>query len=471
MSLATVHPITLLSPTRLDILSRLPLAKNLAANEAIEPWSMDLYQAFLKASTPSLKFSENGTKFSIFDYVHEFQELVLSLKNNGFDSRISTIPFNKNGITNGAHRVAAAIALEIEVQTEESEGSDETYDWSFIKRIGLPDHFSDAILYDFVKLKSSSLAFLITDQETRTIQRIENKLKKEGLFVGSKSFSLTQLGARRLIAAAYQHNDWWQEKFIETMTFERFAKLSDSNSAHLVIITAPENQTPREIKEELRSILPENAFERMIHGTDTHQETLTLSEFILNANSLHFNNMAPIGSETRIINELLRAPEFWSAREAIDGSAVLEVFGIRMAKDIDYISCSAKRPKSQIFDLHNDEYNYFPHSPSSVISDPRLHFFISGIKFASLGVLLLQKSYKLEPKNLKDLQLITAFLNSTPATYSSGIAPGNVRLWRAQTNFARLIEPFIRSLPQALQFRVRKFLTKVRILAERIFRY
>lgn len=471
MSLASVSPLTLISHTRLDILSRLPLAKMFIREETIDPWAIELYREFLRATTPSLKFSENGTKFSITDYMQEFRTLVGSLQINGFDSKISTIPLGKKGIQNGAHRVAAALALGLEVTTEDSEEQEQIYDWSYLKRIGLKDIYCDYLLYLYTMLKPSTLAFLLSDLEDSTIRRIERHLRDADIFVGSKSLTLSQIGARRLVTAAYEHNDWWQPKFSETMTLERFSSLSSTNKAHLIIIDLPINSRPRKIKEHLRSLLPGDSFERLIHGTDTHEETVTLAQFALNRNSLQFNNLSPIGSEKRILSELKVSGREWMKDVAIDGSSVLEVFGIRQANDLDYVALDAKVTADKGLDLHNLEYRNYPFSYDPVLLDPRLHFYISGFKFASLGTVIHQKSFNVNEKNINDLLLISQMLKSDKATYVTGERPVNVAFWKFQTGTARILEPVITRMPTGAQIFTRKLLKNIRIIAEKIFRY
>lgn len=108
-----IDPRDLCTANRLDILIKVELAKDyLQGKISKESSTAQLYIEHIIKRT-------NGTepytllKSKVSDYIDSFYQLIDSIKNKGFNRNFS-IPIDKNGvILNGAHRLAAAIALEI----------------------------------------------------------------------------------------------------------------------------------------------------------------------------------------------------------------------------------------------------------------------------------------------------------------------------------------------------------------------
>src|SRR5690606_8476378 len=90
---------------------------------------------------------------------------------------------------------------------------------------------------------------------------------------------------------------------------------------------------------------------------------------------------------------------------AIDGSFVLEVYGVRRSRDIDLIYHHEIRPQS--VNLHistRTATDYFhKHSPEQIIYDPKNYFLVNGLKFISINLLMKSKARRLEGKDIADL--------------------------------------------------------------------
>jgi hypothetical protein len=158
--------------------------------------------------------------------------------------------------------------------------------------------------------------------------------------------------------------------------------------------------------------------------------------------------------------------EYFSENDwCIDGSAVLEMFGIRQARDIDFISWSGAT-NNLPWDKHNAEYVKYSSSPDEVIFDPRRHWRYAGVKFMSLAELVGQKSLVFEDKSKRDLILVSDFLNGRTNQNSKSRGMNQQFGWRLRVGISRTIEQLLRSLPQSLASPIRRGL---RWLARKIF--
>lgn len=107
-----IETIKLLTVNRIDIIFKLLYLK-LAKKEA-KVFAKEIYFEHIKLITNGLYKESGSNKKSFEDYLESFDRLVESIKENGFDSKISSIPIsNQKSITNGSHRVAISIYLDI----------------------------------------------------------------------------------------------------------------------------------------------------------------------------------------------------------------------------------------------------------------------------------------------------------------------------------------------------------------------
>jgi hypothetical protein len=180
-------------------------------------------------------------------------------------------------------------------------------------------------------------------------------------------------------------------------------------------------------------------------------------------------NISESDAENRILNVIQsEGPrlEYFSENDwCIDGGAVLEMFGIRQARDIDFISWSGAT-NNLPWDNHNAEYVKYSSSPDEVIFDPRRHWRYSGVKFISLAELIGQKSVVFEEKSKRDLILASNFLNGRTNQNSKSTGMNQQFSWRLRVGISRTIERLLRSLPQSLASPIRRAL---RWLARKIF--
>jgi hypothetical protein len=217
-------------------------------------------------------------------------------------------------------------------------------------------------------------------------------------------------------------------------------------------------------------LLPKAGIDRRIHGSDHYHDTMVMAEVFLNQNSLNFLNCSPIGSEERIINliggrvsfdEPLSNKQNW----CIDGSAVLEIHGLRIARDIDFIienGCRPPKDLSRIGDNHCKEYSSSQIRIDEILADPRMHLLYKGIKFASLSTMLAKKYESNHSNRFDDLKLIVKSGDALLDLYKNKEEYKRSRYLRVRYLCIEWCDRWLRKLPKKYENMIRTIIAKLR---------
>ena len=90
----------------------------------------------------------------------------------------------------------------------------------------------------------------------------------------------------------------------------------------------------------------------------------------------------------------------------IDSSAVLSAYGLRDCRDLDFLHLKNLRGIARAIDCHNLESHHYRVDKDEIIYNPALHFYLHGVKFASLDVVKEMKRFRNEKKDQVDVKLI-----------------------------------------------------------------
>lgn len=397
-------PSNLISVNRLDVFSKTPLAYAWA-NELDDAWGQELYKTYMLATRPPEGFSEDNLKYSLDDYIQSFRTLFESIKVRGFDPKYGSIPSTELGITNGAHRLASALVLGENVVRKHSTEKNHNYGFRFMQTVGIPEKYIDATVLEYLYYAQRSTVFCAMGITSSIAANIQKSLDQSGFStVYVKAVKLSEIGQRRLMKVLYGSNDWWTTDFYESLALERFHN-RDSTYFFFVVSKFPEMEIL--FKSEVRDKYFDSYSFKKFHSSDNNQETLRIAESVLNENSLFILNEAPIESERRLI-EVIRGHQYLQNLDpknfAIDGSANLEILGIRKAKDLDFIEIEKKYSEVSPSSMsHNLEYQHLPIEPSQLIIDPRNFAVVEGFKFVSLAQTISFKAHRAEDKDLLDI--------------------------------------------------------------------
>jgi hypothetical protein len=435
-----IHPSQILTPQRLDILPRYRYAHSII-NKLPPNWGLNVYREFLEKSCLDSGYSEDG-KNSFFDYLNSYNMLLHSVLSDGFDPEISSVQVQENQLVNGAHRTAISLAIGKSLPAIEVSGK-KIPDNNFhkMKSLGLSESILDDILLSYAELKNSFRYLILIGCEAKTHSQFKDQVGRNPFFVGSKDLSLTEIGIRRLLTLMYGSNEWWKPEMLEQFVSLRFDDSRATSTATICFVDLPNDDEITELKTSLRkTLLSSYKYERNIHSSDTHSEALLMAQSTLNSNSRFFLNNSPLGSEIRILKELLKIsiPAESIFDFCVTGSSTLEMFGIRKAGDIDLVQGPSPIDNPNYLKTMKNSYQHSELVPNygEKVYDPRHFMYVSGYKFVSLQSCLMFKLVRNQQKDVRDVKLIQSFLlNDSRRLY----AESNVanRLLQGLTLFLR----------------------------------
>jgi hypothetical protein len=461
-----VKPGELLSASRLDIFGKLPFAEVLASNGE-SAWARELFFECLRALNPNRLFSEDGVKFSEADYEYYFRKLMHSLDDKGFDPTLSKVLISGDGtVWNGAHRVAASIALKQEVFVDQVEATPQIYNWAFFSNSGMHRMYLDELAWQYALNVPSTRAIVLSDLTADDEFLIKRTLDRAESVVFERSIKLSGAGLRRNLQLMYGHLNWFSPSLLEKLVLERFSDPSDGNVT-LFLYDQPAGLDERTLKEELRSLIGGDQFERKIHGSDDWEETLRLAEVWTNGNSLRFMNSAPVGCEDRIINKLnseLKVGPNLLHDFVVDSGASLELHGLRQTADIDHV-CIGEHPKtlSIIGDCHNSEYANLGVSASELVRDPRKHLRWGGFKFSTLESEFLRLRLLGTEKGYKDLATLLARLTEQKGeVYFDADRSAKAANWQRKSRWQIRMDRALAQLPPTVRALIARLAAAVR---------
>jgi hypothetical protein len=359
-------------------------------------------------------------KNSAKDFLLAFDDLISSIYKKKFNSSLSNISItNKIDLYDGAHRLSILafknINLEMKIVDKEND-----YDYEFFQSRLIPEWCADLAALEFVKLsKYTYIATVHSCVADSKIDKIESIFKKNNKIYYKKEINLDFNSYINLKKISYCGSEWVGNYANSFKGAQRHAKKSFGNFPLRVYVIISENMsTLNEAKKIIRDYC---GFENYsIHITDNRNDSILLAETLLQAPSISLLNVPfayidynkpPIVVEkfkSIILNHKLSLSKF-----CIVGSYVMDIFGLRNAKDLDFINLDEQYIiLKNIFENygienHGIEDDYYYRGTLNQILDPRCHFYLYGLKFLTLDALLYYKARRNEKsKDVDDVELI-----------------------------------------------------------------
>lgn len=439
---ATVHWVetrSLLCSERLDVLARWAFARSLLNGHGIA-FGEELYRTLLVRQSDDFRRGADPGKSDILSYLASFRELLQDMATRGFDPARSVLPVCGRTIVDGAHRLAAAVALGLErVPCVDVEGEPIVMDAATLLQIGMPQWQVDWLTLMYCRFQTDVRAAVFFPCAHRRVDEGIKRLAARVEVARRISVSLTRAGMRRLMRLLYGAHTWWDDYHERQFAQRRWSPRTPVTVVFFIASSAP----VRQLKEEIRAAL--GIGNDGLHTTDTHEETLELARTVLNENGLHRLNWARslhVPNFDRLFERFrarLAEPGVDRDLYCIDSSSTMAVYGLRDVSDIDYLSLTGRADLDEQgeINLHNEEYEGFPNKIDEIIEDPRNHFYFRGVKFISLEMLARMKRHRGQAKDLADLRLIRSI------EY-------------------RLVPPSLRSLWPRFQWSVRRWMEAIR---------
>ncbi len=416
----TVAATELLNYRRFDLAAKLIYADFYKKNINSD-FGQQIYSNHIQVINNFQELDASG-KTGIMSFLHDFNNLLDSITENGY-AEDSLIPIDREGTPiDGSHRVAACIYNNIDIPMAKFPIISYNYSYFNFLQAKFPLVYADACAYEYAKRKTNTyIATVFPAAEGKNDELIAT-LSKYGKIVYQKHIFLQKYGPLHLIRQIYRNEAWlgdWTNNFVGAQHKAKMC-FQKSGAIRTFLIESDSAESMKQCKDDIRELY--GISNDSVHINDTHEETILLAQILFNENSVHFLNNADL----KYFNNFYKLLERYEHRLkkgdidpdcfAIDGSTIMAVYGIREARDLDYLHFENEDVNfgaPGYIDSHNFEAKVHQSSIDDIVCNPQNHFYYNGIKFASLDVLKEMKTVRGEAKDLNDVNLINQLV-STP---------------------------------------------------------
>jgi hypothetical protein len=414
---------SLVTPYRFDVPAKYLYARHREKGVS-SGFARELYAGHLKVWNNLHELEP--VKHGLDAYLESFHAILDSVKARGFASDKSVVPVGR-GLSpiNGSHRIAAALLHGASVACRVVDEGLETHNYNYLYFRNREDHvaaglapaWQDAIALEYCRLKPETFAVLVFPSAEGKHRQILDALLAHGHIVYEREFFLGPMGRFNLIRCVYAGEPWLgnarnRYQGNNAKTDFCFAK---PGPLRLFIFETYDKASAQRAKAEIRELF--GLGNHSVHINDSHDETLRVAEALLNANSVRFLEHAEPDPPPRLLEYLerlrswLRGAGLSAEDLCIGGSGVLAAYGLREAKDLDFVhhfALPSALPEG--LGSHNDYASLYGLSADDLIYDPANHFHFGGFKFASLPTIATMKRNRGERKDGADLALMRELL-------------------------------------------------------------
>ena len=374
----------------------------------------------------------SAAKLSVADYTREAQALLASLQLNGFERSAAITYFTDGTLGNGAHRVAASLALNTPLFAKVGQGKGTAWSFRWFLENGFTLEELQRLLYTYTHLKADDVVvFVLYSPSQQYWDRFGEVIAQRFYSVGQLDVTVeSPLAMYELIHDLYGTTD----AVSATSLINRKALLLAMAPLTLRVVVAERHREDADIyavadstKTECRELASDTVARDIYlsaHASSSKDETLNLAGILLSANNLRQLSRRVSPGVRAQFGEWLTECRRSCAREkiAIDdicvvGSSPLQVVGIRPSTDVDFTLKSDYRHAkygsgvthlSPGVDIVTAGYHRSRNRPEidddELIDNPEYHFRYRGVKFANPEVVLDQKDFYRREKDVRDLE-------------------------------------------------------------------
>ena len=443
----SIHPLKLVSPRRLDLVCKYLYFRELRSATDPAPHGSpvaQLYQKHIAVRTGGLEppdpfytGPDTAQKQSVADYERHAKMLLNSLSSNGFNPEAAVPYFTDGTLGNGAHRVSAALALDMPIVARRHEGHGTAWGFDWFVENGFTTDELQRLLYAYTHLKSDRLAIFVAYSPARQHwDSFVQTIARAFCLVGHVDIAIdSELGMYEVVHDLYAT----LEPLSSADVINRKALLlAMAKPLALRVVVAERRQDGDylfEIAANVKNICREAARDVVapgsflaIHAGSSQAETLNLARVLLSANNvrqLRRRHSAGVRSEFLTWLAECRDVCFRSGIALDDicvvGSSPLEVIGVRPSTDIDFTLKSHYRKThygsgvthlTPSVDIVTEGYHRSRDHPAigddDLIDNPEYHFMFRGMKFANPDIVLDQKDFYRRDKDVRDVESAAA---------------------------------------------------------------
>lgn len=392
---------------------------------------------------------ENGneTKSGLEKFKSDFKSIFQSIGEKGFDNSISMLPLSKDGsIVDGAHRLAAAIYLDLDVHVKWTNKESKQYNYEYFLDRGVEEKYIKLALRCLSKytdkIRLSCVWPVAYDSKQKLINRIEDK---NIFYIQDSEVNLN--GVKNLVVNFYQGEKWLGTKnnsFSGALGKAEPCYAEGKKVSFIWFLDATDNLIS--FKDNFRKEINKN--KHSIHMTDTDDETRAVSEILLSPDFELIINHLDYGKSNLYLsmvdcelNGVLKENKVEKKDLIVVGSGFWNVLNIRQSSDVDFIYNPVCDVKAE---SHNKYYDFFKEDLSEYFSDDSKVNFIDGVKYISIDEMLYFKKNRNEEKDKIDIKLIGDFYS--PSLLSKQINNFKLSLLKKKTKVKFSIAKILKEL-------------------------
>lgn len=400
----------LLTPERFDLLAKYIYIEFKDLNIQSK-FGEELYLAHINAFNGFIE-NDESQKIGKGAFLESFDNLIDSVKKDGINQN-TIIPLSNNILLDGAHRTTTAIYFKKYIQTVDLDINTPNFNYSFFKGRGLSEVYLDFMATKYIELKENIYTIILWPSSGGGKEKeLKEILKEYGQVVYKKEVKLKNNAPVHLVKQAYKTENWLGSAKDGFIGAQNKANWCFDKDAPVRVILFESDKNMIDMKDKIRDIY--NIGKHAIHINDTKEEALELAGLLFNNNSIHWMNHAQL-KEFTWFKTLFNQYKSWiiktkldSQKYCIDGSSTLAIYGIREARDLDYVYFGKENNTSGFKEIecHNDELTYHKISRDDILFNPNNHFKIDNFKFISLLQIKNMKQNRNEEKDIIDVKLI-----------------------------------------------------------------
>lgn len=377
-------------------------------------------------------------KDSFLKYLNDFDTIIDDIKENGFDDTLSIIPVGKdNRIFDGSHRVSAAAYYNKNITIIRFPEKTPYYDYNYryFRKYIMSDISMGYMARQYAYLKDNCYLVCIWPViDKKLLPAAEELLRNVVEIVYSQDVYLNFEGMRNIMIHTYGKQNWIgniDNKFIGVNEKVQCC-YKENNIVKTYLLEADCFDTILDVKNKIRKLFGiEN---HSIHISDDIDETREMVELLYNPNSVNFMNYAKpymfslVFEKLNILKQLINDNNLKREKFIIDSSSILEVCGLRAARDLDFLTDyiyenDYSKETLNVFpdiDSHESQLEYHSISIKDMLYNPQNYFYYRGMKFLSVERLIEMKRSRNETKDIVDIRLCREFIRKykqTPKIY------------------------------------------------------
>jgi len=351
-----------------------------------------------------------GTKNGLDDFINQFDTLIKSIKNNGFNNDYPILLSEKNNIIiNGSHRLMVCYFLNIIPKFKiicDKKGDIYNYDF-FLNRNNywrrnqelyesLNREYTDRMALEFVihkkNIRSMTIYPICYSQYMEKNNKLEEIIKKYGYICYKKEIYVNKVGVGNLIKEMYRGEKWIGGLFPNNTGGKLEFCYQDKPIISYLIEFIDVNKADQ-FKQECRNIF--NMGKHSLHIPDNQYETFRIASTIFNNNSIKMlekNTMNNLNNEEKLILQKIFNNITEYKTDSNNGSFNnsnninhIENFCIHMKNTLQSnIQGNLKSNfKNENYKNINISYNNcnLSNNVYEIMYNPKYHFYFNGFKF------------------------------------------------------------------------------------------